>query len=192
MTIATSCAILAGGSGLRLGGVAKGLIEQEGEPLIGRLVRLVAPLCREVMVIANDPRLYGFLNVPIYPDDTPGRGPLEGIATGLRRSGCERVLVVACDMPFITAEAVRTMIDWKAGADAVVPRSEKGYEPLFALYAQSSLPVIEAQLIQGKRKVSSVFPLLRIETPPVEMFDASLWYNINEPCGLEKGFGSDG
>jgi molybdopterin-guanine dinucleotide biosynthesis protein A len=77
MQTQTGCAILAGGRGSRLGGTQKGLIELGGETLAARLVRLASPLFSEIMLVANEPSLYAFLGVPVYPDDSPGRGPLK-------------------------------------------------------------------------------------------------------------------
>ncbi len=186
MQTQTGCAILAGGKGSRLGGTQKGLIELGGETLVARLVRLASPLFSELMLVANEPSLYAFLGVPVYPDDKPGRGPLEGIATALRHSRSERILVMACDMPLITQNAMQTLAEWKFGAQAVTPRSVKGLEPLFALYARSALPVIEAYLSAGGRKICSVFDELDVEFPPMEFFDSQTYYNINEAIHLDE------
>lgn len=182
----TSCAILAGGNGSRLGGVPKGLIEIGSETLVERLVRQLRPHCADIRIIANQPHLYEFLGLLTHRDDMPGRGPLEGIATALRRIRGERVLVVACDMPLVTPESLETLVNWPRGADAVVPRSAKGLEPLFALYARSALPVIEAALADGERKIRALFDRLHVETPPLEVFEASLWHNVNEHGDLAR------
>lgn len=186
MQTRTGCAILAGGKGSRLGGTQKGLIEIGGETLAARLVRLASPLFSEIMLIANEPSLYAFLGVPVYSDDAPGRGPLEGIATALRRARSERVLVMACDMPLITRKALETLASWKSDSQVIAPLSSNGLEPLFALYARSALPVIEARLSAGERKIRSAFDGLNVELLPKELFDPQIWYNINESVHLDE------
>ena len=186
MLMHTGCAILAGGEGSRLGGTPKGLIELGGETLAERLIRLAAPLCSEIMLITNTPSLYASMGVPIHPDDTPGRGPLEGIATALRHSRSERILVMACDMPLISHTAMETLVAWQSSAEVVAPRSAKGLEPLFALYTQSALPAIEEYLSSGGRKIISAFKGLEVESLSEEIFDPQIWYNINEAIHLDE------
>jgi FdhD protein/molybdopterin-guanine dinucleotide biosynthesis protein A/molybdopterin-guanine dinucleotide biosynthesis protein len=81
---------------------------------------------------------------------------------------------------------MQTLATWKFGADVVAPRSVKGLEPLFALYARSALPVIDAYLSEGGRKICSVFDELDVEFPPMEFFDPQTYYNINEELHLNE------
>jgi molybdopterin-guanine dinucleotide biosynthesis protein A len=153
-----SAAILAGGHGRRLGGVVKGLIPVDGKPIIARVAEMLKPCVGEIIIISNDTQAYQFLELPIFPDDEADRGPLQGIVTALQKAAADRVLIVPCDMPFITESAIRTLISYDADAEAVVPLSAKGWEPLFAIYTRACLPAALAVLNSGRRRVIEFLP----------------------------------
>jgi FdhD protein len=71
-------------------------------------------------------------------------------------------------------------------ADVVMPRSESGLEPLHALYRKACLPAIESSLLQGKRRIVSFLPMVKVhEIPPtvVALLDpgCTSFSNINTP-----------
>ena len=181
-----SAAILAGGHGRRLGGVAKGLILVDGKSIIARVTAMLASFVEEIIVISSDTQAYQFLELPIFPDDEADRGPLQGIVTALRRAASERVLVVPCDMPFITESAIRTLLSYAPAADAVVPLSAKGWEPLFAVYSRVCLPAALEVLNSGRRRVIEFLPEVNTTYIPAEKFEDSLWFNINNPADFQK------
>ena len=181
-----SAAILAGGHGRRLGGVVKGLILVDAKPIIARVAEMVKPFVGEIIVISNDTQAYQFLKLPIFPDDEADRGPLQGIVTALQKATADRVLVVPCDMPFITESAIRTLISYDPDAEAVVPLSAKGWEPLFAIYSRACLPAALAVLNSGRRRVIEFLPEVNTVYIPAEKFEDSLWFNINNPADFQK------
>jgi molybdopterin-guanine dinucleotide biosynthesis protein A len=181
-----SAAILAGGHGRRLGGVAKGLILVDGKPIIARVAEMLTPFVGEIIIISNDPQAYRFLELPIFPDDEADRGPLQGIVTALQKAAVDRVLVVPCDMPYITESAIRTLLSYAPDAEAVVPLSAKGWEPLFAVYSRVCLPTALAVLNSGRRRVIELLPEVNTVYIPAENFEDSLWFNINNPADFQK------
>lgn len=147
--------IQAGGQSLRMGR-NKALLPFLGQPLILRVKQRLAHLADEIIVTANDPDDYDFLGVPIKPDAFPGMGALGGIYTALQAAQQPLVAIVACDLPFANPQLLAACRDnlWESGADAIIPRSEKGLEPLHAVYRRKScLPLVEAALFAGERKV---------------------------------------
>ena len=72
-------------------------------------------------------------------------GALGGIYTAILRSPCDRTLVVACDMPFLSAAFLGRMAAI-ADADLVIPKGARGYEPLCAIYTRACLPDIRARM----------------------------------------------
>jgi molybdenum cofactor guanylyltransferase len=181
-----SAAILAGGHGRRLGGVVKGLILVDAKPIIVRVAEMLKPFVGEIIIISNDAQAYRFLELPVFPDDEADRGPLQGIVTALQNAAADRVLVVPCDMPFITENAIRTLITYAPDAEAVVPLSAKGWEPLFAIYSRTCLPAALAVLDSGRRRVIEFLPEVNTVYIPAEKFEESLWFNINNPADFQK------
>jgi len=116
------------------------------------------------LVIANDPAAAEwFPGERIVADETPGLGPLGGLATALHAAEGAPILVVAWDMPFVTAELLRELRRrGEAGARAVVPvRGTDGWaEPLCAWYAASALPICRALLEAGARRAGALLDAL--------------------------------
>ena len=91
-----SAVILAGGKSRRMGR-NKALLEFDGETLIQRLYRLLDDDFDEVLVSANDPETYGFLDAPLVPDIYEGGGCLAGLHAGLLSARGESCFFAACE-----------------------------------------------------------------------------------------------
>jgi molybdenum cofactor guanylyltransferase len=178
--------ILAGGESSRMGR-DKALLELGGISLLVRTVRLLDSVTAPASVISNV-NAYRSLGVHLIGDDWPGAGPLGGIATALRASPAQWSLVVACDLPYLH----KSWLDYLVAralvstADAVVPLSAHGLEPLSAVYHKRSEPAIRSVLEQGTRKLTDGLKKLCLETiEPAEWkgFDSEglLFKNMNSP-----------
>ena len=62
----------------------------------------------------------------VVADRVPQSGPLGGLDAALAAARDEALLLVACDMPFVTARLFAHLLGQTAGVDAVVPRTERG------------------------------------------------------------------
>jgi molybdopterin-guanine dinucleotide biosynthesis protein A len=142
-------AVLAGGASRRIGR-DKAALELNGRPLLAWVVDALRVAFEVVLVVGPSERETLVPNVPIIPDAYPGQGPLGGIATALRHTGAGRIFVAACDMPFLSHALARYLAALAPEAAAVVPRSERGVEPLCACYGRACLPVAEALLASGE------------------------------------------
>ena len=165
--------ILAGGASSRMGR-DKGLLDFGGVPLILHTARLLEPLVTEVTVVGS-PHRYAALGLRAIADendaqtrsgtDKPGRGPLAGIAAALAATRSRWNVIVACDLPYLSAE----WLDWlisralRSRGEAVVPRTERGIEPLAAVYRRECGAPIAAALARGVRKVSDAIEELRLD-----------------------------
>jgi molybdopterin-guanine dinucleotide biosynthesis protein A len=133
-------AILAGGVGRRLGGVAKGLIRIGNQTVIERTLEQL-PARAATLLIANAPGPYAFLGLPIVGDIEPGRGAPGGVVTALAASATPWTLVVACDMPGVTREAMEALLAARSrDVDAVCFERQGGLEPLLGVYRRTLLP----------------------------------------------------
>ena len=195
-----SIAILAGGQSKRLG-QDKALISihGDGRPLIAHLIERLRPLSDDLFILGPDRPGYREFEVPLVLDDYPGEGPLGGIATALRQARYERVLVIACDLPFLNVPLVRWMIEQDQTRDAVIPsvpgRSRQGsrlvLQSTHAIYARSSLVEIELALARGLRQASHVLSNSDVLYLPVERLvriDPGLrsFFSINTPEEYEQ------
>ncbi|MBW3570196.1 MAG: molybdopterin-guanine dinucleotide biosynthesis protein B [Gemmatimonadetes bacterium] len=166
-------AILAGGASRRFG-TPKALARVGGRRIIDRVLDALSAAVPRVVLSANEPALFADLALPMRPDDVPGLGALGGIHTALRwaaECGAPGALVVACDMPWVSAELLRTIAERAAStsADAVVPESggRRGIEPLCAWYSVRSLPQVQRMIDGGERRVHRLLDGIRAEVIPL-------------------------
>ena len=182
--MSVTAAIMAGGKSTRMG-QDKAWIELDGEPIIRRVANVLALVADEVIVVANDPR-YAALGLRVVPDKFPDGGALGGIATGVSAASHDRVLVAACDMPFLSAEVWRVLLDHRYEADVVIPRIGGEYETLHALYTKACLAPMERALGAGKLRVISFFDEVRVQAideRELRVADPTLrsFTNVNTP-----------
>ena len=145
--------ILAGGASRRFG-TDKARFPIEGRPMIARVYEAVAEVVGTVLLSVGDRDGADLgLPVPSLVDRVPGAGPLAGLHAGLHAAATPWLLVVACDMPFLTPGVLRSLLDQAtSGTAAVVAQSEDGrLQPLCACYHASVLPRVEAHLHADRR-----------------------------------------
>lgn len=187
--------LIAGGQSRRMG-TAKALlpVPPADVPLIRHVAARLLPLADDGLAVANDPRICAALAGAVLagavpaciPDDQPGRGPLEGLATGLRRvEGW--ALAVAADLPCVSPPVCQHLIAQACDRwDAVVPLVDDRPQPLHALYHRRCLPAIEAALAAGQRRMDSFWPGVRLRRVPaaeLRSLDPELrsFINVNTP-----------
>jgi molybdopterin-guanine dinucleotide biosynthesis protein A len=148
--------LLAGGAARRFGGRPKGLARIGGARIADRVLQALRGATERQVVVANDSRAPAwFPDVDVVHDDTPGRGPLEGIRAALDAAAGAAVIVVAWDMPNVTSALLRELrTRGERGAAAVLPvlGTERRPEPLCAFYAARALPACRALLAAGERR----------------------------------------
>ena len=154
--------------------------------LIERVLAAVAPLhCPSFIVVSQDSDL-AHLGLPLVPDLHPGAGPLGGLCTALQHASTPTLLLLACDLPFLTPEFLRFLAESLGGRQAAVPQSPEGLHPLCAAYATSCLPAVERLLDQGERRMHTLCRQLdlRVLAPEeCQPFDPHglLLSNLNTP-----------
>lgn len=188
-----AAAIIAGGQGTRLGGVAKGLVRIAGRPIIETQLALLSPLFSRVFIVANDSLPYAYLNVPCFPDHAgPGLGPLAGIETALRCLNDESAVVcVGADMPFLHAAVLCALRDLHPTAPALAPRVRGFLEPLCARYGRGVLGTVTSLVNHRKLKLMDALGVIGAVSLPEETWhardpEARFAININTPEGLAQ------
>jgi molybdopterin-guanine dinucleotide biosynthesis protein A len=183
--------ILAGGASSRMGR-DKALVEIGGALLLVRTARLLEPLAATVTVI-GPPERYASLGLRVAPDDSTGLGPLAGMATALRISRSEWNLIVGCDLPYLRSEWLEWLIRRAlvSSADALVPKTVRGLEPLCAIYRARCAPTLAAAIAAGVRKVTDALSELEIEELTPNHWQAvhpgnAILRNMNTPADYEE------
>ena len=183
-----SIVIQAGGKSSRMG-ENKALIEFRGEKLVERMIRRVSHLSDDLLVVTNQPEVFLFLNVRVEVDLIPGIGALGGVYTALEKAKNQYVAILACDMPFVNPDLLKAEYELaqKRVLDVLVPRTEKGLEPLHSIYRKEAcLNAVRSSIEQKQFRVISWFASVNTFEFGVELikiYDPELlsFFNINTP-----------
>lgn len=141
--------LIAGGRAVRMGGLEKGFLRLDGEPIAARSLRLLRATFADVLVIANDPAPWLELGARVMPDAIAGKGAPGGLHAALLHATTEWVFTTGCDMPFLDAAAIAWLGARRAGARAVIPRWRGRLEPLHAYWSRGCLAPVERLLREG-------------------------------------------
>ena len=139
--------ILAGGLNRRFGGRNKALAEIGGQTLLDRLLSAFAGLFPETMVVTNTPLAFLSCECLVVTDIMDLRTPLAGLHAALNYAKTPAIFATACDTPFLSPALIEAVLaNMDAKSDIVVPETEKGLQPLCAVYTRTCLAPIERQL----------------------------------------------
>ena len=182
--------ILAGGRGTRLGGADKSAVVVGGRTILARQLALLGQVTSRVAIVTNDAARFPHAGVPVLVDETSDAGPLGGLATALAWSDQPHCLIVACDMPFLSAAFLQHLVVRAQGADVALPRTGHGLQPLCAVWACTVLPRVRARIEAGRLDVTGlVHEVCAVEIGPEELavFDPGhvLLSNVNTPQDLD-------
>jgi molybdopterin-guanine dinucleotide biosynthesis protein A len=166
----------------------------DGRAILDRQIAVLAPLTEDLMVV-GDRSVAPHATTPLraIPDAVPGCGPLGGLHAALTAARGDVLLLVACDMPYLSAPFAEYLLSLVGEADIVVPQSERGYHPLCAVYTRACLEPAAAQLADRRLKMRELVDRMRTRVVPVEEIRRfgdphRLLANVNTPAdyaGLE-------
>ena len=181
-----TAAIIAGGDARRFGGCDKGALAIGEARIIDREIAVLREVADHLLIVANDPDRYRSLGLPIVEDLVPGAGALGGIYTAITVARDTPTLVVACDMPFLSARFLRHLAIAGGEVDVAIPRTAEGYEPLCASYSRGCADPIRRRIDAGALAVLGLLSDVRVrEIGPEEIApydpDGTLFFNVNTP-----------
>jgi molybdopterin-guanine dinucleotide biosynthesis protein A len=182
----TAAAIVAGGGARRFGGQDKGRLVVAGRTIIVRQVEVLQRVASELLIVAPDAGRFVDVPARVVPDRMAGLGAIGGIDTALHASSCDRVLVVACDLPFLTSDLLTCLADLSAGHDGAWVRTARGVEPLVACYQTAARDRVAHYITMGGRKaaaLSDILDIAELTSPDLDQFGdpERLLANINTP-----------
>lgn len=174
-----------------MGGRPKGwLAGPDGRPLLERLATLGAALGLETVLIGDASPYDGLdLGLEALPDETSGVGPIGGLATLLARAGNGHAIALSCDLPFVTEDALRALVEHPSDAPIVAGRRDDDapFEPFFARYeAATVLPVVRARITRGEHGLQGLFAILATEAH--RPWDPRTLDDWDEPADVERAF----
>jgi molybdenum cofactor guanylyltransferase len=197
--------LIAGGKSRRMG-FDKRTLSINGQTLLARSAKVLEDLLgTQPQVVGDNPVSEAIPNLHWLPDAMPDQGPLGGLVSALRdaASGLSNteiqarwVMVLAADMPAITADDLRGLLTALNETDsdpsdsntwqAICLGENRQPEPLAAMYAVSTLSFWSDRLKNGQRSLRDGLKQLDIHIVPPSTGSAAL-HNLNTASDLKNG-----
>lgn len=173
-------------------GADKAFLSWGDGTLLDHALTLARSLTERVHIV-GDRQKFAAYHSNIVEDNYRDRGPLGGIHAALTHSTTELNLMLAVDMPMLSTVLLAYVIAQarESNATVTVPRADKGFQPLCAVYRREFAAVAEQSLRVGKNKIDPLFS--KVETRIIEEedllavgFSAGMFRNVNTPDDLEQ------
>jgi len=181
--------ILAGGKSTRMG-TDKAFVALDGRTLLSRMLDLARSVTAEVRIVGDPTKFSEF--APVVEDVFRGCGPLGGIHAALRSSQTDLNLIIAVDLPFLSAKFLEFLITrGHTGSIVTVARTSDGWQPLCAVYRRQFAVLAEKDLKSGRYRIDRLFdPATTHVVEEYEFrkegFSPDLFRNLNSPKDLSE------
>lgn len=140
--------ILAGGASSRMGSDKSQLLLDD-QTFVERITTTLRMVTDSVSLVGP----FNNSELPIVADVYPKWGALGGLHAALTACQREWAIVVACDLPLVTAELFQRLASLDNGHQAIVPIQPDGRpQPLAALYRVDPCRRVATELIEAGRR----------------------------------------
>jgi molybdenum cofactor guanylyltransferase len=178
-----SAAILIGGKATRFDGRDKSALLVNGQTILSRQLDALAAVSPGVdvdLMLVGGHAPAAAASARQVADIVPGCGPLSGVHAALSSARHGATLMLACDMPFVSAPLLRYLLSLAGaaggghtgGPDVVVPRTERGYHPLCAVYTRACLAPAARRLARGEFALAGMFDEVRVRVVTADALEA--------------------
>jgi molybdopterin-guanine dinucleotide biosynthesis protein A len=172
--------VLAGGTARRLGGMPKHAIVVDGQTLLARTLTAVVEAAR--VVVVGDEGLRSLVpGGTVVREDPPLAGPAAGIGAALPHVTGKRVIVLACDHPYV-ADAVAPLLE-AVGPDGAIAIDVDGRRQNLTFVARTDAlrAAVERQanLIDlAVHRLIEPLDLAEISVPARALMDIDAWEDL--------------
>lgn len=180
-----SAVILAGGESRRMGR-DKSRLKLAGQTLLARALGTVRELgAGEIFISGRTGEDYSRFGCPVLTDLEPGFGPVGGIERALHAAHCPLLLVLAVDLPRMTASFLRQLVAPCDVVTGALPRLREELEPLVAIYPRGCHALASTFITQHRHSARDFAEVcLReraVRVLPVAKADEGCFNNCNTP-----------
>jgi molybdopterin-guanine dinucleotide biosynthesis protein A len=157
-----------------------------GHPLWERQLQVLRALGPErIFVSARATPAWLPDKVELLLYDPPSRGPLSGLTKALTAIETTHLVVLAVDLPFMTADELSRSLDLATECCGAVPIVGEQVEPLAAVYSAEAMADFRGALAGTDFSLQSIVGQLaatgKVRLRPVPEADAHLYQNWNQP-----------
>ncbi|HSI75521.1 MAG TPA: NTP transferase domain-containing protein [Lunatimonas sp.] len=182
--------ILIGGGSTRMG-IDKSTLQYHVRNQRDHLIQLLSPICSRVFISCNEVQAAELGDsYSVLQDIFEGIGPIGGVHAAFEKSPEAAWLVVACDLPLLSAGTLSHLISHRQKEkQATAFRSgENGFpEPLLAIYEPDAFPEIALGIQSGQYSPSKI--LLKMDVAWLDAPDENELKNVNDPEGYRRTLG---
>lgn len=175
---------MAGGKSSRMG-EDKGFVSIDNEMFIQKIVYSLKPLVDKIVIISSNTKYNEFCDERIE-DLIPNKGPVGGIATALTNSKTEKNIILSVDIPLITTEVLKWLIDNHKQFDISQVCHQNKEMPLIAMYNPNLKNVFLENLKNNTLKLMSVVHSVNYQNLEIPESWATCIQNINTKEDLGK------
>jgi len=181
-----SAIILAGGASSRMGR-EKCSILLGNKSLLDRTIDLLGMFSDEILISSNT-LVSPYNNIPVYPDEEKGLGPLGGLNSTLKKISREAAFILPCDTPLIPSEIIAYLLKAYEGRPTVLSVNDR-MQPLCGIYPADMSRLIANSVEAGHLKLQSLIEeaggkVCRLENSGIKT-DHRRFLNINTPEKLD-------
>ena len=115
----------------------------------------------------------------IRRDLLPGCGPLGGVYTALATSRAQIIVFLSCDMPFISADLVKSLLRRMGRRTEALFVTENGRVGFPFLLRRATLPIVERLLARRRLSLQQLASALRARTARLPLRRRHELFNIN-------------
>lgn len=172
-------------------GQDKALLPWGDSDLLGHALGRLGGVMDEVGILSGAERRYPDRGVAEHLDAAPDLGPLAGLLAALESAPGRGALLLGIDLPLVPSRLLERLVALEESADAVVPVSPRGPEPLCAFYGAACLEPVRRRVAAGDLKMTALWPDVRVQQlGPDELAlygdPATVFLNVNAPEDYDR------
>ena len=170
--------ILAGGKSTRMG-TDKGFLILENKSFVQYSIDALQPLVSDILIVSDNPDYdtFGFKRIN---DITKNAGPVSGIYSGLEASSTKYNLILSCDIPLITSEILKKLIEGIDKTSEIIQIESNGKTmPLIALYKRQCKETFSRLLLEDERRLRVAVNQCDVKNITINIEEHSTTTNIN-------------
>lgn len=114
--------------------------------------------------------------IRMIEDPLPFEGPLQALYGALLQLKAPRLLLMACDMPFIEPDLIAFLWKESEGADVTVLKFQEKIYPLPGVYSKNIIPIVKDLLDHGVRDLKS---LLGGPEEKIKIISSDRWQTLD-------------
>ena len=173
--------VLSGGKSSRMG-FDKCLAKYKNKYLIEYAIEALEPITKKILISSQKQEHFQF-GYKLIEDIFLDCGPIAGIYSTISESETETNIIVPCDMPFISNDLLRFLLENKKQYDAVIPVFNDKIEPLVGVFSKNILPIIKKRIELKQYKILSFLQEINTNFINVDtnmpFYNQKLFTNIN-------------